>query len=359
MTFPNLPADQDCLGVWRMNEASATDDAEDGGPNGIDISQLNSPAANAGTRGPFSGGVGVVKRFQLDHADVITHFEPASLTVACNFDPSILGFPDQGPLLAKRKNPLSDVQSDYAYCMRLHYTSTKPFVQWIVFCSYPASSIKYEWANLAALKAAGVQVGIGRFDAALGGGTSTLGGLIGGSFVGGISSVNGEGSINYSGTARNSFLIGGDPVGGGTAIYLDEAGLYGVAKSNEWVSYYSYGGGGAPPGVVGPVVTPINPVKNASGVAIGSSIRFTITDDSSIENPWTVYINRGAGEELAFTYNGSAVFEQQFQGADSALTVISNGYDLTIHPRSPFMYGQSVVVTVNAEDEFGMPATVA
>ena len=117
---------------------------------------------------------------------------------------------------------------------------------------------------------------------------------------------------------------------------------------------------GVPP-VTGPLVTPIDPTKSQSGVSKASSINFTLTSNVSIENPWTVEIDRGGadGFELALTYNGAAVFEPLFQGPDSMITILANGFDITIDPKSFFQPSQSVIVRVTAEDNLGQQATVA
>ena len=108
-----------------------------------------------------------------------------------------------------------------------------------------------------------------------------------------------------------------------------------------------------------PLVTPVDPTKNKSGVSSASSINFTLTSDLTIVDPWTVEIDRGGEFELALTYNGAAVFEPLFQGEDSDVSAVAGGYNVTIDPQSPFNPSQSVTVRVTALDNLGQAATVA
>lgn len=110
-----------------------------------------------------------------------------------------------------------------------------------------------------------------------------------------------------------------------------------------------------------PVVTAINPTSGESGLPSDSTVNFTLIDNIAVADPWTVEIDRGGanGFELALTYNAGAVFEPQFQGADSVVVIVSGGYDVTIHPRTPFQYGQVVQVRVTAQDGLGNDAVMA
>ena len=108
-----------------------------------------------------------------------------------------------------------------------------------------------------------------------------------------------------------------------------------------------------------PIITPVDPLNLASSVSPHSTVQFTLIGDENIALPWSVSIDRGAGFELAFTYDGTAWFEPQFHGQNSALIVNSTkSYDLTIHPLIPFSYGRLVIIQVTAEDISGQLAVV-
>jgi hypothetical protein len=124
---------------------------------------------------------------------------------------------------------------------------------------------------------------------------------------------------------------------------IDDLAIYDEVKDDDWFVLMS-----GPPGLV-----PVSPTNLQSGVAPSSSINFQIY--GTLASPWTVHVDRGAGWELALTYDGGAEFAPRFNGPSADLTVIDVGLDVTLDPIADFNHGQSVQVKVTGEDAEGDP----
>jgi hypothetical protein len=101
-----------------------------------------------------------------------------------------------------------------------------------------------------------------------------------------------------------------------------------------------------------PQLTPIDPTSGETGVSPSAVVNLQI-DGIGLTEPWTLHIDRGAGWELAMTYDGGATFEPQFQGVESSITIVSDTYTIAIHPRTPFAYSQTVQVKATVTNAGG------
>lgn len=118
--------------------------------------------------------------------------------------------------------------------------------------------------------------------------------------------------------------------------------------SSKWGSDpWGSGDAGATP--IAPVITPLDPLNDASGVPQHRPITIRITDDVSVALSKTkITVNN-----LLLVLGGSPV-----NGATLVATPNSgHGYDLVVTPAVPFEFGSRQEVTVSAQDDDGQ-ATV-
>jgi len=126
---------------------------------------------------------------------------------------------------------------------------------------------------------------------------------------------------------------------------VDEVAVYASPKAVEFFDSASP-----------PYVTPLDPGTRQTRVVVASDITFQVRDNTgSIVDGWLAYVKRNAYTdwELAFEHNGIPQFKPGWQGPRSALSVITNGYELTLDPEISFDLDAVVAVRVTAYDDQG------
>jgi len=245
-----FPADPDVLGLWRCNEGSASEDAIDSGPYGLDCAKSYNPPADGGARGPFHGYGGGIPKFIRNNADVRTYLEPSAVTIGAVIKSTSSSYNAEDCVIAQKE--LSSGAGTY----RLFFRGSGPTgAPCVIFSVYTGGyqTLYYVWANWTAFYNAGFQYPIGRYAS----GYMILGGLTGGSFWPTANDYYKSGlpALVYG---TQIFRIGGEPSAesggswGGSYFKLHDCAVYGSYKSDGWVDWFSGegagGGGGAYPG---------------------------------------------------------------------------------------------------------------
>jgi hypothetical protein len=99
-----------------------------------------------------------------------------------------------------------------------------------------------------------------------------------------------------------------------------------------------------------PRAFPIEPLPGEEEVPADTLVRFAMELD--IVEPWTIEIDHGGGFELVLTYNGGAVFEPDYAGPHSVVSVASLIY-VVVDKAVPFDVFEEVTVKINAQDSEG------
>ena len=105
-----------------------------------------------------------------------------------------------------------------------------------------------------------------------------------------------------------------------------------------------------------PFAIDLSPAKDEEDVDRDTLVRFSMPLD--IVDPWTVEVDHGSGFELALTYNVGAVFEAEYAGAGSIVTIGSR-IVVVIDKVDLFDPFDQVTIRILAQDTNGYPIEIA
>lgn len=98
---------------------------------------------------------------------------------------------------------------------------------------------------------------------------------------------------------------------------------------------------------VAPIITPIDPLADATEISVYSDVQFSITDGYDVDiNALDVYID---GTQAVI--NGE--FQAGYQGQRSKITQIVDGYNISIDVNSRFEYNHTTNIHVDGYDPYG------
>ena len=328
------PLDADCIGLWRMNESNATDNAVDASTLANAGVQTGSPSCVAGQVGGARDMSAATRRFLVPYQAAYNGLTAFTVAMWFYYDGTIFGYDVIGRGLIRLPH---STYGGWVICLgALDHHENRLFADvhgtsWNRIHGSAASDLTAGIHHLV-LTYASTNAPANLTDLEL--------------WLDGVKVIDETTAIYIGPTNVNYGPLLGAEVDGGTWSHqwpgwIDDVALYNTKKSDAWISTTG--------DITSPNVTNQNPASAETNVVLNSNVLLDVLDTESGVDETTVWItfNNGSGE--------IDVFKNSVQQAGYIVTEtgIANGYNYTINPNLNFLRNETITVRVRATDNNG------